>query len=168
MPRRRYVAATSPAPGVGLDNESGFCRRKPLGLRRSAETFDPHQHVGGRARQAFDCNGLSRKPAAAPDRAALGVCAAVETGSRRRHVVRAFGQAHVDRQPEVVAERGNLEQQAVGVGRRLAQFQIARPDFIRLRRMCKQRAQDAQDDREAFHRALSDVAAFGGISTTIW
>ena len=38
----------------GLDNERRFRRRKPFGLRGAAKTFDPHQHVGGCGRQAFD------------------------------------------------------------------------------------------------------------------
>ena len=167
-PEAQICRGDFPGTRRGLDNERRFRRRKPFSLRRTAETFDPHQHVRGRARQALDRNGLSREPAVAPDRAAFGVGAAVETGPRRRHVIRAFGQIDVDRQPEVIAPRRNLEKQAVGVGRRLTQLQIARPDFVRLRRVPEQRTQNAKEHREASHRAVSDAAALGGVSTTIW
>jgi hypothetical protein len=70
--------------------------------------------------------------------------------------------------PQVIAQSGNLEKQAVGVGRRLTQLQIARPNFVRLRCMPAQRTQSTKEYRDASHRAVADAVVLGGVSTTIW
>jgi hypothetical protein len=77
--------------------------------------------------------------AIAPDRAALHVGGAGEQRARRGHVLRVLGQANVKREPEFFAPRRQLEQEVVGIGRRLPQLQIARPHFVRLRRGRQQR-----------------------------
>ena len=69
-----------PSTQSGLNNKLCFCRRKPLSLRGAAKTFDPHQHVRGRARQAFDYDSLPGETAGASDRTAFAVGAA---GSHR-------------------------------------------------------------------------------------
>ena len=127
----------------------------------------PHENVRRGRRQALDRDGLSGEPAAAPDRPALGVGAADELRQRRRHVARALGQLEVDREPQVVAARRDLEQQAVGVGRGLAHFQIAGPDFVRRRGTREQRTENAEEHGEASHRVAADVATLAGFSTTI-
>ena len=88
---------------------------------------------------------------------------------RRRHVARAFGQLEVDREPQVVAARRDLEQQVVGVGRRLAHFQIAGPDFVRrARNASEQRTENAEEHREASHRVAAGCCDLrAGFSTTI-
>jgi len=108
-----------PSTRRGLNDKLCFCRRKPLSLRGAAKTFDPHKHVRGRGRQAFDYDGLSGEAAGSPDRTAFAIGVAVEHGPRRHHVIRAFGQIDVDREPVIIAQRGNLKEQVVGVGRRL-------------------------------------------------
>jgi hypothetical protein len=77
-----------------------------------------------------------------------------------------FGQIDVDCQPQVIAQRGNLEKQTVGIRRRLTQFQITRPDFVGLRSMAQQHTPNAEKYCEASHCAISDAAALSGGSTT--
>ena len=142
-------------------------RRQPFRLRRTAEAFDAHENVRRGRRQAVDGDGLSGEPAAAPDRPALGVGVADEPRLRRRHVARAPGQLEVDREPQVAAACRDLEQQTVGVGRRLADFQIAGAEFVRRRGTREQRTEDAEEHGEASHRAAADAATLAGFSTTI-
>ena len=61
-PEAQICRGDFPGTRRGLDDERRLCRRKPFSLRGAAKTFDPHQHVRGRARQAFDRNGLSGEP----------------------------------------------------------------------------------------------------------
>ena len=80
----------------------------------------------------------------------------------------ALGQFDVDREPQLLRPRGNLEKQIIDAGAGLAHFEIARPKFIRDRGLRQQRYQNSKEHAEAIHRAISaDAALAGGASTTI-
>ena len=80
----------------------------------------------------------------------------------------AFGQVEVDGEPQIFAARRDLEKQALGAGGRLAQFQIARPEFIRARGLRYQHTQNSEQYEATFHWLASICADLAGcVSTTI-
>src|SRR4051794_33334167 len=155
-------------PGQGLKNERCLGRRKPLGLYCTAKAFDPNQYISRCGRQTLNGYRLPDEPSIPSNAPAFSIGTIAKRRARRRYILSALGQFDVDREPQVLPPRGNLEKQIIGASAGLAHFKIAGPKFIRDRGLRQHRCQDSKEQTEMIHRPTSaDAALAGGASTTI-
>ena len=110
-------------------------RRKPFGLYCAGKAFDPNQYISRCGRQPLNRYRLPDEPSIPPNGAAFDIGPLAERRAGRRYILSALGQFDVDREPQVLPPRGNLEKQIIGAGAGLAHFKIARPKFIRATRV---------------------------------
>ena len=138
----------------GLNNERCLGRRQPFGLYCAGKAFDPNQYIRRCGRQALNRYRLPGEPSIPPNAAAFDIGPLAERRPRRPYILSAFGQFDVDREPQVLPPRGNLEKQIIGAGAGLAHLKIARPKFIRARGLRQQQPPEQQRTTEAIHRLV--------------